>query len=304
METHKGQTTPALTNAFASLKSLSWWRQTSGVVWRLAPRFLPCAITMTVANVIGVLSMGSIAPMLAGVDTASAMVIQAAFWCVIGLLLSVVLSLWALTSWLFRLTAFSRACIAHEVSPTILQFDAAAAELKKKAGYLARVWLVASAYLTVPVVPMAVLIGLKMVSTAGILEKIGMPALVIPAWADALLILAIIMLGIFTAAYTFMLLVMSSTLSRTAVDANHEAIVLCVKKWRPVLWITALVLTINILLSAPESIDADLSQKAVLLQMAVQFWMGAVSLVTWPLTIAPYCLIVSAHRAAARNKVK
>jgi hypothetical protein len=87
---------------------------------------------------------------------------QLALLLLAGLVSGLIIGLWALYKWLFLLTAFARVLLEKGPNYSQSDLDSALNDIKEQKGYLSQVWLFASAFLVIPVVPLAVTIALDL----------------------------------------------------------------------------------------------------------------------------------------------
>ncbi len=287
-------------SSLAFLISIAWWQKALRIAVAFAPNCMLPALSLSLANVVILVGMhivyGAIRQPQIDVDD----LVRAAFIGVAGAVAGLVLSCWALGFWLLRLTAFSRAWFSDsEVDKK--QFSESIAETRRRAGYLAKLWLVASIFLLVPVVPLCVAISLNVLGSP---DYIGARALsvALPGWVPAASTAALVMLTVVATSYSLVTLVVSSISALPPQHAAIEALKLSAQHWLSVLVITIVMLLINCLITTPQALLsattlAEVKGTPLFVGIGLQLWMALTSAVLWPLSIIPFCELL-------RDKVK
>jgi hypothetical protein len=211
------------------------------------------------------------------------------------IVVSVALSLWALTIWLNRLTVYAHAFFQSE-APRESDFRMAAESVKERAKFLNSVWLFDTIFLIVPVFPLSVLIAFKILTSSEFNFE-GNQFLQLPNnlfWLDGVATAAIALLSLLTVACTFSIIAFASVSKKppfaTALAANAELF----RQLPTAFLTTTLVLGANVALTAPHlllfftSIPAMVKSNMILGILA-QIWLAFASPFAWTLSLAPYC---------------
>jgi hypothetical protein len=287
-------------SSIAFLASWQWWRCAIRAALVFAPSCLPPAFGLSCANVSMLLGMHVI---YAAINQPQPEIDQLGKAAAIGLACSaagLVLICWAVTVWLFRLTAFARAWLTAD-RPGKQDVRDSIAETRKRTGYLAKLWLVASFYLLMPVLLLCVLMGLKIVTSP---EYVGHSAfqLKLPLWADYAASAGLAALVFFATAYSLLAIVVSSVSSMPARQAAQEALLLFCRTWAATLVVTLVMFLINCVIATPQALLSvtrfvNVPRTPLAVDIGLQVWLALTSSVLWPLSVAPYCELL-------RGKVK
>jgi len=273
------------------LISPPWWRQAVGSALVFAPACLLPATCLSAANIVLLVGLDHLTSHLS-VLTPEALgsAVLIALGCAVA---GLVLSLIALGSWLTRLTAWARACLRYSQPPSQAQIDQALADIAAKKGYLAKLWLIASVFLLLPVAPLAILIALHILSTPQLFGR-EIIVLSLPHWLSMAVSAGAALITVVVVAYSLVLIVHSSVASSEAGEAAWQALKLFFRRWLVWLAVTVIVIALNVVVSDPlllfgVSPFSQQSSGNLAAGIAGQIWLGLSSLVLWPLSVMPFC---------------
>lgn len=277
------------------LTSVEFWRNSLAAAQNFWRRCIWAALGLALSNIIAIGTLNYFDHQLQQLQNTEVVygldkLIQIAGVVLVGLIAGLIIGFWALYKWLFLLTAFARVLQVSGWSYSDSDVDAALNEIKAKRGYLAQVWLFASAFLLLPVVPLSVAIALGFV----IRKPQYMQSVQLPEWASP----AAIGIGAITAvisfAYSLVTIVWSSKFETSAAKTAWNALRECFSNCLPITVITVVVLFLNLVISAPYMLLfftgwQQMIESNIFLGVITQIWFGASSAVLWPLSVAPYC---------------
>ncbi len=282
------------------LSSFDWWSLSARSALRFAPICLPCGLGLAFANIIVVWVYYFFEQQMKSLQAHPEQLIERlaflALVLLIGVAAGLVLSLWALTKWLFNLTAYARCLVNASSLPGKDEFSQSRTYVADRRGYLAKLWLVASLYLLVPVLPLSVLISLKVVTGPEFMIQ-GKPIINLPDWVHVASIVGAGFLSTISAAYTLSTVVFSAVSQAPPWATATESLRQCCIHWRSVLVMTVSVVVLNVLISSPQVIFIltplfAIIQSNLALNVGCQLWLGIMSLWLWPLSLAPFCELV------------
>jgi len=272
------------------LLRLGWWGDAFVSAVAFAPRCLVPSLALATANIAVFTGIRALAAVLAGGEVTMEELSRATTAGCLSALTGLILMAWGFSAWILRLTAFARACLGHERPPSSRVFVESLAQVRKRRGYLTVLWLVASAYLLIPVGLLCLVILADSFSSA-------FPALEMPAAMHAVLQVMGFAVAVLAMAYTFAVLIASSVSTAGPGATAWHGAQLSIRRWCPVVVVTAAVLGLNALLLLPASPGQGSSVESMLKQdmtayVAGQLWFGIISAVAWPLSLMPFCDIL------------
>jgi hypothetical protein len=282
----------------SSVFSRAWWRVTTRSVARLASRFALPAGALTIANIVGVVALNKVQSLLNGQEFNAEIISQTIVSGTVSVIIIIALMLWSFGMWLVRLTAVAR-CRVMQREMTLNQFEHAMKELAGKKMYLSKVWMIASLWLLLPLTPLSMLFSLRIAAVSGIAgETLG---IAIPGWSMVLMNLSILFLLFLCAAFSFLVLTLSSLLSLTPRVVCRQAVAIGCGKIMKVFALTAIVVVLN-LIASPLSLITTFyglppDKVPMLVQIALQVWLGICSCILWPLSVLPFCELIPADIA-------
>lgn len=204
-------------------------------------------------------------------------------------LFGIVLTVWALTIWLNRLTAFCRFRLQTKDN----QVDSkkavklAICEIGQSQKTLFKFWLIFSLYLLTPVIPLTFLILIQTIAYSPTLQALNL--FTVPASVNYILIAGIAILTVVSAAMTIAATAIASKLNVSSQMAATQSIKLFLNQSLVLCLITTLVLLVNALVSAPQLLIVSSQQARPDLTWAIfsQIWLGATSTILWTLSFCP-----------------
>lgn len=269
------------------LTSVAWWRTALDTSWRFA-RFciLPAAL-LCAGHCLILFSTIIIFQMK--VNATSGDALQMLLLLVVGVLIAslagLALSLCALTIWLYRLTAFTHACLSVSFTPDEAAFRESMVWLKERRSYINKLWVYGTLFMLMPLLPPAFIYGLNY--TSSFYTQLGISLPQVPQW----LYLCISFAGSLLAfTYMFTLLVFSVHSTLTPGGTATRAILETVKAAPQLAAVTAVVIMLNIVISAPQVLCSipDTVSHNLFFAYACQAWLSITSCVLWPLSTVPY----------------
>lgn len=277
-----------------------WWRQQAAIALRFAPFCLSCGLGLSFANIIVVAVYYFFELQMKNVQAHPDQLIEKLMFTAVVLLAGVAaglfISLWALTKWLFNLTAYAHSLLSAHSLPEKGDFSRSMTYVSGRRGYLTRLWLLASLYLLPPVLPLSVLIALKVVTGPEFVIQ-GKPVVSLPEWVHVAAILGAALLSTVSAAYTLSTIVFSAVSQASPWATATASLKQCFLHGRAVLAMTLAVVAMNVLVSSPQMLllftpVPGIIQTNLFLNIGSQIWLGIMSLWLWPLSLAPFCELV------------
>lgn len=268
------------------LTSVSWWQ----AAFQISRRFSRLCILPAALLFAGhCLILSAIIPFQMKIDATSGEALQMLLFLLIGvlvaLLVGLTLSLCALTIWLYRLTEFTHTCLAVSPTPDEAAFRESLDWLKERKSFINKLWVYGSMFMLLPLIPPALIYALNYTSSFYI--QIGIPLPRVPQW----LYLCISFLGSLVAfGFMFTLQVFSVHSTLTPGATATRAILETIKAAPQLATVTAVVIVLNILVSAPQSLlsISDAVSHNLLFAYASQAWLSITSCILWPLSTTPY----------------
>jgi hypothetical protein len=300
------------------IRDSQWWRHVFRAAVEFAPRCIPCAMAMAIANILFILTTAVAEAQLAKLkapglldSAASADILQPLVYslgCFLVMIVSLLISLAALSDWLVKLTAFSRILIRFndqwsqsEAIDWKAEISSALKETKNRGWYLMKLWLVASAILLVPSIPMCMLISFKVLAAEPMMLD-GIKAFGLDAWItdprlQATVSICAFVLTVIVLLYSLVTIAFSAVSELSPLSTALAAFRQSLRHLGPLLIITTAIIVVNTLVTAPQSLLALVGVKSIadscVGQVCAQIWFAASSLVIWPLSMAPYCRLTS-----------
>lgn len=281
----------------------TWWRDAFGSAWSFAPQCVFSATALTIGNLIVVIGSDQMQARMRVIQVHDGItqiepVVQVLVIGLVMLCSSLALTLWSLSLWLAKLTIFARAMVVSPSMPDAEQYAEAAKVVRSKKLFFARVWLVASAYLIIPVFPLALLLALKTVSgpefTIAGTALVPLPAGLTPSTLQITVAVVGGILSVVALAYSTTTLVLSSISEAGAGRTATAALTQCFKHAGTVLLLSFVVTILNVIVGAPSYVLTasemlHLPDASLVLACVGQVWLGVSSVVMWPLSVAPFC---------------
>lgn len=277
------------------LTKLDWWKQS----FRAALAFSPACL-LTAAGVAGgdflIWFGGRQACQLFSMNVITTdVLLRTAGVGLCCLLAGMLVITWALTVWVLKITAFSRACLKGATSPDASLFDTSSKEVFANKVFLLKLWSIASLYLLVVIVPLTLLASLRAVQYAEFLmSQKGAPA-VTPATmlTDAGLTLCTVLLT----GLTFTVVVLSSHTLSAAAKTAKAAVELFRHHSLSILVLALVVICINVAISAPQMLLPGASMlptggQDIISYVIWQIWFALSTSVLWPWSVSPFCRLL------------
>jgi hypothetical protein len=207
--------------------------------------------------------------------------------------------------WLTRLHAFARAFVLAEVGADRDQFDAAKKHVASQQRFLLVFWTVASAYVIIPAILMSLCIAGK-VSLSPEVQAMslgGEPLFPPGDQADLhrmnmICTAGIPILSVLIFAYSCLGIVYGAVGETAPGRLATKAFLDFIRHFLPLMLLTLVVSAINLFLLSPFAAANWIFPKAQLdanlaFQSIMQLWLGATSTFIWPLSVAPFCMIMA-----------
>ncbi|MBX9771173.1 MAG: hypothetical protein K2X29_07365 [Candidatus Obscuribacterales bacterium] len=224
----------------------------------------------------------------------------------ISSLIGLALTVWSLTLWLNRLTAFCRfRLFADPGNPEKkkLAVKTVISEVAQNQKMLCQFWFIFSLFLLVPVVPLTILVLLETLVHSPTLQALNLIKL--PGYMNAMLNVGILIFTVVSAAMTVVATATVSKLNLHYKASSLKAVKLFVKRGLIICLATAIVLLVNALISAPQSVlqliaSAGQSSPTDLLAGVVgQVWLALTSSMLWTISLCPVLEILRRDLVAA-----
>ncbi len=275
---------------------------------QIFPFCLPAGIALALANITLIFGLSFMRSALTraqvsilGQDLLTAVLVGLAC-AVVGLLLTI----WAVWRWVILLTAY--ASFLQESSPESRQpYRACLEGVRKRAGYLARFWLVASLYMSLPAMLLAAGLVMQVLlnSQTDSAAEIAFPL----AKSKSIALLCAVASTILLTGYGLVALVVSGSATCRAAQACYLATELIARQPLRILVLSVLVLALNALLVTPWAtvtlVAGQTEPLSPYLEMLLQLWMALSSCLVWPVCVAVFCRLDTslppADREGGRN---
>jgi hypothetical protein len=286
-----------------------WWLEAWQASVKFAPRCIPCAAAIAIANLIVVGStelfmhtLRSVKSVETPTDFGNLLLLTLGVLC--SILFALGLTFWALWDWLVKLTAFAKLLLERQPITVDSSFDAIKQTAKRK-GYLMKLWFVASLILLVPAIPLSMAIGFHSMLT-GPTAMLNYREMPLPAWIFApttqIATAAVtFVLTVLTLAYTFVTVAFSAISQEPAGRTAWIALRQTAKHLLPLSAIAAIILLANLVITAPQVIIGLGGVGAAhhpAVEAIAQVWLGIASPIVWPLSLAPFCRLVQPAKQA------
>ncbi len=218
-------------------------------------------------------------------------------------LLGLALTVWSLTIWLNRLTAFCRFRLFSDtgsVEKKKLAVKSALAEVAQNQKSLFQFWFIFSLYLLVPVVPLTFLVFIQTLANSPSLQALNLVTL--PDSLSILLNSGILIFTVITAAMTVVATAMASRFNLSYQATALKSVKLFLNHGLILCLAIAIVLLVNAVLSAPQLIvlAVHLSTKPDLIAGTIgQVWFALTSSMLWTISLCPLLQILRRDLVAA-----
>jgi hypothetical protein len=284
------------------MSDAEFWQRAWRTALRFVPMFIPCAAGIGIGNLIAVFGLGFVDARISALQKSTVTeltdLVAPLLVALFTLFGSLAVSLWAIWQWMLKLTAYARSlCSGADEQAAESQPAACLQDVLSKRSYLSGVWLFASLYLLVPCFPLASLIAWRTVLYSKS-PMFDVSVLHLPPWLFSSEIqiggsVIACFLTIIVVGYTFAVLRCSANSKLSAHATATQTLLKCGRQFGALFTISAVVLLINIILTAPQMIAQMTPLATWARSMAVeaiaQTWLAIASVVVWPLSLAPYC---------------
>lgn len=289
-----------LSSPVSFLVDAKWWRQALDDSLLFFPHSFYPALLLALANISLILCTNTLSDTNSLHQTLESLT-QTLVQALVTSLLGIGLTLWALTIWLNRLTAFSRKRLyATNISDKNAAINKALLDISQNQKPLFKFWFVFSLYLLVPVIPLTFLIVLHTLAYSPTLKSLHLFTL--PPQLNLILNAAIIIFTVITLAMTLVATVVAGKLDSAANAASLQSIKLFLNRGLILCLASALVLILNAIISAPQILlSANQISAAPELVPAIiaQIWLALTSAILWPLSISPIVELLRRDLVAA-----
>lgn len=287
------------------LKSSTFWQHCRDLVLGFAPQCIFPAVIMTIANLI-VFAIGAyLISSLKGFDVSGnpagytgadiQLALRVFAITAIGLVISMILTLWSTWLWLIRATAFCHLYSKQDepgdaklIEPAVLQ---AMSETKVKQVYLVKVWFFASLYLLLFLIPLMVCF------IANSMIMMRSPLFEVPQPLQIFVQIGLVVFAGLVFTYTFVVFQVSGQFILGPHQAAKRAFTIFFKHPIELIGLGFLVVLANALISSPQLLFGFFTQRKLAdinfwLEGIGQVWFGLSSLVLWTGSLACVCELV------------
>lgn len=268
---------------------LTWWRQALDDSLAFFPYSFFPALLLSLANISLVFCVNTLS------DTGSLQgqtlesLTQTLIQGLVTSLLGLGLTIWALTIWLNRLTAFCRVRLLYaQEKDKKVAIEKALLDVRQNQKYLFKFWLVFSLYLLLPVIPLTFLVILHTLAHSPTLRALNLFA--VPPHLNIILTSAIVIFTVITLALTLVATAVASKFSPAANSASLQSVKLFLNKGLVLCVTAAGILFLNTLISAPQVLytaNQMTAQPELTTSIIAQVWLALTSAILWPLSISP-----------------
>ncbi len=202
--------------------------------------------------------------------------------------LGIGLTVWSLTIWLDRLTAFCRLRLSQDTHDRKTQVQSALAAVKENKKTLFKFWFIFSLYLLIPISPLTILISVQTLAASPSLKALNMVA--IPPELALINNLGIGIFTVITLAMTMAGIAVASKLSSSAQTMAAQSFKLFLNQALALCLIAAAVVLVNAIISAPQVIvtgGQSAAKSDLLPGILAQVWLCLTSSILWTLSLCP-----------------
>lgn len=282
------QNSPAKTLLF--LRQPEWWQQARQMLTTALPVFLLPAAGLGFANILLLWGLYQGSQIMYQSEITMEMLTQACLLVLACTAGGLFLSLWMLSSWLMKLTAWAKLCLSHPSGKIELDdFKKCLKDISSRKWQLSKLWLVASVYLLVPVLLLTVILVVQILLPSAIIAPPPQMALVKLAINVIIIILAIAITG-----YSLILMVLAAQAKLPAGQANLRCLQILWQERNAILLLSAIVVATNVLISTPQvlwgqtSTAMTLTSESLSWQIAQQAWLSLTSTILWPWSVMSF----------------
>jgi hypothetical protein len=276
------------------LTSFNWWQKAFQDSFNSSFAFWGPALLFSIASILVLLGTIQMEQNVSNIDLALSDVVNSLFVAIFIACLGIILSFWALSVWLIRLTAYARYLLKNDADYSLaksIEF------FSSKKAYLTKLWLIATVYILVPALPMIFLAVIWAFSQPQIIRLTGIDILQTPNWFLITLETLIVALSVICTAYALLTIAISSISSEPEGETATLSMKACIKHWRPILILATIVSVINLVIASPQifllfSKYSNLIANNDMANLIATFWLGITSMFLWPVSLAPFCQFV------------
>lgn len=277
-----------LSSPLSVLTDGNWWKEALSDSLLFLPYCIFPALLLALANIALVVCMNTLS------DTSSleSITLEALTQKVaIGLitsLLGISLTIWSLTIWLDRLTAFCHLRFSQDTQDRKTQVKSALAAIKQNKKTLFKFWFTFSLYLLIPISPLTILLSVQTLAASPSLKALNMVA--IPPELALINNCGIGVFTVVTLAMTMAATAVASKLSSSAQAMAAQSVKLFLNRALALCLIAAVVLVVNAIISAPLVLFTGgqmATQSDLLTGILTQVWLCITSSILWTLSLCP-----------------
>ena len=280
-------------------KERSWWRRALAASLLCAPGCILPAFCLGAANVVMLVGMRQLYQLLNLQEITIQQFTQGSAQGCWSILAAFLLMSFGLAAWLMRLTAFARAWLARGDDFQKARLSSSFAEVKEKKWYFCKLWSIASLYLLVPLFPFSLLSTIKVISSPGYALG-GAPDISISGGSLVAVNVVLLLIAALMVSYSLVVLVFSAGRLASPGQTAWSAVKEMLKRPLPVLLAGVLVMVVDGLVCAPQSVLSSGSvEEMVKLNIfevaAWQLWFIVSSSIVWPWSIIVFCDLVGSQ---------
>lgn len=296
------QQAPSFWFAFHTLRSKMWWKNAFLSAITFAPHcFVPAAFGTMFAVILVVGNNLSFSPLNNQPFDITAVFKAMAILLVTGIV-AIALLFISFGGWLIALTAYTKSFASLSRAQLVTsELDArelrelqlkTIAEVKERRAHLGKYWCYASLLMLIPLLATGLAIVLKVCEpqfSAALSFKM-------PPGADVALTVFAACSSLYLTAFSLIGIVVSSVSNKEPVEAVQSTVLLSFKAFVPAGLLAAVLLLVNVLVTAPQEIPvllhpdpAQLMSRSLALTLVEEIWQGVSSIILLPLSIAPFC---------------
>lgn len=279
-----------LSSSFSFLTDSQWWKLSFNDARLFLPHCVLPASLLALANISLVLSLYTLSDASSLTSLTLEQLTQKLAVGSLTSLFGICLTVWALTVWLNRLTSFCRFRLANKGTAEKEKNEAinlALSAIGKSQKLLFKFWLIFSLYLLVPIIPLTLLVLIQTIAFSPTLQALNL--LTVPPSVNYVLLSGIAVLTVVSVAMTIVATAVAGKLNTSYRLAALQSVKLFLNHGPTLGLVTAIVLLVNALVSAPQILVAVSSQAKPDLAWTIlfQIWLGLTSTILWTLSLCP-----------------
>lgn len=292
--------TPELPAFSDRIRSKIWWRNTRIATLLFARHCAVAAAIWTLAGTVMIYGVSQCSlQMRAGVLTLESYLTSTIIFLA-TIATTFILMAWSLGVWLVKVTAFARSFALLPMysdgldTATIKSMQKQAIEDSwKRKAFFAKFWFFVSLFLAIPMACLGLMVVAKILPA---MSKYGQFPITIDPMVEIVLSCLIMLASAVLTQMSVVSLVVSAQTKKEPLDAAKSAVALSIRYFGPALFLTIVVMLINVAVSTPQVLfrlndptAIFMAQQNVPRLLLENVWQGLTSVVLWTFACTPVC---------------